>query len=200
MPVAFASISHRRCSSSRLMLRALAVNYQLPRFSGAVTSWSLLRHCASSHVTESDHKRTAHSHDSHSTVDSKEVEKFAALSSEWWNPTGSFAGLRALNEARVPFIAAAGAAAAGQARDPQKIFSPDALQGLKLLDVGCGGGILAEPLARLGAQVTGIDITPENIVVAQKHMQLDSSLQSRLRYDFQCLVPTETARLHKRSC
>lgn len=168
------------------MFRALSVTCRLPRFRGAATVWVSVRDCASSPGTESDHKRTEQSPESPSTVDSKEVEKFAALSSEWWNPTGSFAGLRALNEARVPFIAAAGAAAAGQQHDPQKIFSADPLNGLKLLDVGCGGGILAEALARLGAQVNGIDITPENIQVAQKHLELDPSLQSRLRYD--CLV------------
>lgn len=113
------------------------------------------------------------------STDPKEVEKFAALASEWWSPSGPFRALHALNNARVHFI-----------RDVARHALPhDApltapLQGLKVLDVGCGGGILAEALARLGGTVTAIDVTTENIMVAKEHMSRDPSLPHDLRCTF----------------
>lgn len=110
------------------------------------------------------------------STDPREVDKFAALASEWWSPSGPFRALHELNNARVHFIR-------DVSRHALKHKTPIAapLQGLKILDVGCGGGILAEALARLGGHVTGIDVTTENIMVATEHMDRDPSLPADLR-------------------
>jgi 2-polyprenyl-6-hydroxyphenyl methylase/3-demethylubiquinone-9 3-methyltransferase len=103
--------------------------------------------------------------DSHSaSVDPDEVAKFAALAGQWWDPAGKFAPLHRLNPARLTFIRDRIAAHTG--RDP---LAERPLAGLRVLDIGCGGGLLCEPLARLGAQVTGIDAAEQNIAVAAEH-------------------------------
>ena len=99
-----------------------------------------------------------------SSVDPAEAAKFAALAESWWDSEGDFKPLHRLNPTRLAFIrdrAVAHFALAGPATRP--------LAGLRVLDVGCGGGLLAEPLTRLGAQFTGIDATPESIAVARHH-------------------------------
>jgi 2-polyprenyl-6-hydroxyphenyl methylase/3-demethylubiquinone-9 3-methyltransferase len=103
--------------------------------------------------------------DSHSaSVDPDEVAKFAALAGQWWDPAGKFAPLHRLNPARLTFIRDRIAAHTG--RDP---LAERPLAGLRVLDIGCGGGLLCEPLARLGAQVTGIDAAEQNVAVAAEH-------------------------------
>ncbi len=103
--------------------------------------------------------------DSHSaSVDPDEVAKFAALAGEWWDPAGKFAPLHRLNPARLTFIRDRIAAHGG--RDP---LAERPLTGLRVLDIGCGGGLLCEPLSRLGAQVTGIDAAEQNLAVAADH-------------------------------
>ena len=117
-----------------------------------------------------------------STLDPAEVAKFAALSRQWWRDTGGpFAGLHRLNAVRVPLVRdaalrlPAAGAAAGAARGP--------LAGLDVLDVGCGGGILSEALARLGARVTGVDAAAANVAAAELHAELDpAAFAGRLRY------------------
>ncbi len=98
------------------------------------------------------------------SVDAAEVAKLSASAEEWWDPAGRFRPLHRLNPVRLAFIRDRVAAHAG--RDP---LAERPLQGLRLLDIGCGGGLLAEPLARLGAEVVGIDASPENIEVAARH-------------------------------
>jgi len=99
-----------------------------------------------------------------STASSDEVARFTAIADRWWDATGDFAPLHKLNPPRLAFI-----------RDHLCLhFELDPLadlplQGLTVIDVGCGGGLLCEPLARLGATVTGIDAGQENIAVAQTH-------------------------------
>ncbi len=103
--------------------------------------------------------------DSHSaSVDPDELAKFAALAGEWWDPAGKFAPLHRLNPARLTFIRDRIAAHAG--RDP---LAERPLAGLRVLDIGCGGGLLCEPMARLGAAVTGIDAAEQNVAVAAEH-------------------------------
>jgi 2-polyprenyl-6-hydroxyphenyl methylase/3-demethylubiquinone-9 3-methyltransferase len=99
-----------------------------------------------------------------STVDPAEVERFARIAGEWWDPRGKFAPLHRLNPVRLGFIR--DRAAAHWQRDP---LSGTPLQGLSLLDIGCGGGLICEPMARLGAEVTGIDAAEGNIAVARRH-------------------------------
>lgn len=98
------------------------------------------------------------------SVDSAEIEKFAAMADDWWSPNGKFKPLHALNPVRVGYIRDSVCDHFGL--DP---FRPQPLGGLSLLDIGCGGGLLCEPLARLGAAVTGIDATPDSIAVAKTH-------------------------------
>jgi 2-polyprenyl-6-hydroxyphenyl methylase / 3-demethylubiquinone-9 3-methyltransferase len=101
-----------------------------------------------------------------STVDQAEVERFSAQASTWWDERGSMRMLHRLNPLRLGYIR--GQAVARFGRDPKRL---DCLQGLRVLDIGCGGGILSEPLARLGATVVGIDPADANIEVARRHAE-----------------------------
>ena len=100
------------------------------------------------------------------TVDDAEIAKFEAMATEWWDPNGKFKPLHMLNPTRLDYITRQIAAEFG--RD---LTTPLPFAGLRLLDIGCGGGLLAEPMARLGAEVVGADAAPRNIPVAQIHAQ-----------------------------
>ena len=98
------------------------------------------------------------------TVDPEEVARFAGFAGEWWSRRGKMRALHKFNPVRLAFIR--DQACAQFRRDPKAL---DSLKGLRILDVGCGGGILAEPLARLGADVAGIDPAVENVAAARAH-------------------------------
>jgi 2-polyprenyl-6-hydroxyphenyl methylase/3-demethylubiquinone-9 3-methyltransferase len=100
------------------------------------------------------------------TVDAAEVARFAAMADEWWNPHGKMRPLHKFNPVRIAFIREGACAHYGN--DPKSL---DSLSELSVLDVGCGGGILAEPLARLGADVVGIDPAAENVAAARVHAE-----------------------------
>ena len=100
------------------------------------------------------------------SVDHAEIAKFEAMADAWWDPTGKFKPLHRLNPVRVRFIRDRLAATLG--RNPEE---PEPLRGLSILDIGCGGGLLAEPLARLGAEVTGVDAAERNIAIARRHAE-----------------------------
>jgi 2-polyprenyl-6-hydroxyphenyl methylase / 3-demethylubiquinone-9 3-methyltransferase len=108
------------------------------------------------------------------TVDAAEVAKFEAMAAEWWNPNGKFKPLHMLNPLRLDYITAQIAAEFG--RD---LSSAHPFEGLRLLDIGCGGGLLSEPMARLGATVVGADAAERNIPVARVHAE-----QSGLDIDY----------------
>lgn len=98
------------------------------------------------------------------SVSPEEVARFSAQASEWWNPLGSFRALHELGPLRLRYVR--------EQVEAQKLAKKGSrlpLAGLTLLDVGCGGGLMAEPLARLGAQVTGVDASPEAIETAKAH-------------------------------
>ena len=99
-----------------------------------------------------------------STVDKTEVEKFSKLASDWWNPNGKFKPLHLFNPARIKFIKEKLIYYFGL--DPK---AQEPLKKINILDIGCGGGLLCEPLKRLGATVTGIDASKNNIEVAKFH-------------------------------
>ncbi|MBY0560351.1 bifunctional 2-polyprenyl-6-hydroxyphenol methylase/3-demethylubiquinol 3-O-methyltransferase UbiG [Hyphomicrobium sp.] len=100
------------------------------------------------------------------TLDSEEVERFSRLASEWWNPTGKFRPLHQIGPPRLSFIRDSAVAQFG--RDA-KALRP--LSGLTAIDIGCGGGLVAEPLARMGATVTAIDPSERNIAIAKSHAE-----------------------------
>jgi 2-polyprenyl-6-hydroxyphenyl methylase/3-demethylubiquinone-9 3-methyltransferase len=99
-----------------------------------------------------------------SSVDPAEVRRFSALAAEWWDPRGKMAPLHKFNPVRLGYIR--DQAAAHFDRDRKRL---DCFKGLRVLDIGCGGGILCEPLARLGAVVTGVDPSEANIEAARLH-------------------------------
>jgi 2-polyprenyl-6-hydroxyphenyl methylase/3-demethylubiquinone-9 3-methyltransferase len=101
-----------------------------------------------------------------STIDPAEVARFEGIAKEWWDPKGPMAPLHRFNPVRLAYIRDAACARFG--RDPRSARS---LEGLEVLDVGCGGGVLSEPLARLGAGVTGLDPAPTNVQVARLHAE-----------------------------
>jgi 2-polyprenyl-6-hydroxyphenyl methylase/3-demethylubiquinone-9 3-methyltransferase len=100
------------------------------------------------------------------SLDPAEVAKFSALAAEWWNPAGKFGVLHKFNPVRLAYIKEQ--ATARFHRDP---FERRPLSGLRLLDIGCGGGLLSEPMARLGAEVTGIDPAERNVSTASVHAE-----------------------------
>ena len=100
------------------------------------------------------------------SIDPGEVAKFEAMASEWWDPEGKFKPLHMMNPVRLEFIAREIAAHFDRDRASDQPFA-----GLRVLDIGCGGGLLSEPMARLGAQVVGADAAAGNIAVAQIHAE-----------------------------
>jgi 2-polyprenyl-6-hydroxyphenyl methylase/3-demethylubiquinone-9 3-methyltransferase len=108
------------------------------------------------------------------TIDEAEIAKFEAMAAEWWDPEGKFKPLHMLQPCRLDYITAQVAAEFG--RD---LGGPLPFAGLRILDIGCGGGLLAEPMARLGAEVTGADAAAGNIPVARLH-----AAQSGLEIDY----------------
>lgn len=109
------------------------------------------------------------------TVDPSEVQKFQAMAAEWWDVNGKFKPLHMLNPCRLDYITRQ---IAGEFDRNLKTALP--FKGLRLLDIGCGGGLLSEPMARLGAEVVGADAAEGNIPVAKLHAE-----QSGLKIDYQ---------------
>ena len=103
---------------------------------------------------------------SNPSVDPGEIAKFSAMAAEWWDPAGKFAPLHKFNPVRLGFIR--DTAAAHFDRDPKSLRP---FEGLTLLDIGCGGGLLSEPMARLGFAVTGADASEKNVRTAQTHAE-----------------------------
>ncbi|MEO1779465.1 MAG: bifunctional 2-polyprenyl-6-hydroxyphenol methylase/3-demethylubiquinol 3-O-methyltransferase UbiG [Pseudomonadota bacterium] len=108
------------------------------------------------------------------TVDPSEIAKFEAMAAEWWDPNGKFKPLHMLNPCRLDYITSQIAA-----EFDRDLKNAGAFAGLRILDIGCGGGLLAEPMARLGAEVVGADAAERNIPVAQVHAE-----QSGLTIDY----------------
>merc|ERR1711997_630257 len=111
-----------------------------------------------------------------STLNAQEVKKFEAIAAEWWNPNGPAKGLHSMSGVRVPFVTE-GLSKMGMTKSHDK-----PLEGLRIVDIGCGGGILSESLARLGASVTGLDPCVANIETAKAHALKDSQILANLTY------------------
>ncbi|MFD1160268.1 bifunctional 2-polyprenyl-6-hydroxyphenol methylase/3-demethylubiquinol 3-O-methyltransferase UbiG [Roseovarius aestuarii] len=108
------------------------------------------------------------------TIDPDEVAKFEAMAAEWWDPNGKFKPLHMLNPCRLDYITSQIAA-----EFDRDLSTREPFKGLRILDIGCGGGLLSEPMARLGAEVVGADAAERNISVAQVHAE-----QSGLDIDY----------------
>jgi 2-polyprenyl-6-hydroxyphenyl methylase/3-demethylubiquinone-9 3-methyltransferase len=108
------------------------------------------------------------------TINPEEIAKFAAMAEEWWDPTGKFKPLHKFNPVRLGYIRDKAIAHFGRDGTKRRPF-----EGLRILDIGCGGGLLSEPMARLGANVTGVDAGEKNIVIARLHAE-----QSGLEIDY----------------
>ncbi|MFN3523984.1 MAG: bifunctional 2-polyprenyl-6-hydroxyphenol methylase/3-demethylubiquinol 3-O-methyltransferase UbiG [Phenylobacterium sp.] len=114
--------------------------------------------------------------DARSSIDPAEVERFSRIAAEWWDPKGKFAPLHVFNPVRLEFIREQALARFG--RDPA---ARRPFEGLRLLDIGCGGGLLSEPMSRLGFAVTAVDASERNIGTASTH-----AAEQGLDIDFRC--------------
>lgn len=117
------------------------------------------------------------------TIDPAEVAKFEAMAAEWWDPNGKFKPLHLMNPCRLDYITQQIAA-----EFDRTLAGPLPFAGLRILDIGCGGGLLSEPMARLGATVVGADAAPRNIPVAQVHAE-----QSGLTIDYRVTTAEDMA-------
>ena len=112
------------------------------------------------------------------SINKKEIEKFSKIAEEWWNPNGKFKPLHNFNPIRIKYIKE-------NIEKYLKLKSKDKpLRNIKLLDIGCGGGLLSEPMCRLGANVVGIDASKKNIEVAKFHAK-----KSKLKIDYKVASP-----------
>ena len=111
-----------------------------------------------------------------STVDPAEIAKFSKLSEEWWDPNGKMAPLHKINPLRLTYIRDAACR-----KFERNVKSLNCLSGLRILDIGCGAGLLCEPFTRLGAQVIGVDPSATNIAAARLHAD-----KGHLSIDYRC--------------
>ncbi len=113
-----------------------------------------------------------------STINKKEIEKFSKIASEWWNPNGKFKPLHKFNPIRIRYIK-------DNVIENFKLSpSSKPLKKIKILDIGCGGGLLSEPMCRLGADVMGIDASKNNIEIAKNHAK-----KNKLKINYMCATP-----------
>ena len=109
-----------------------------------------------------------------STINKEEIQKFENIADDWWNPEGKFKPIHKFNPVRISFIVDV-----LKSHFNLKNRASMPLKNLKILDLGCGGGLLSEPMARLGAQVTGLDASKNNIRIAQSH-----ALKNKLKINY----------------
>ena len=112
------------------------------------------------------------------TINKKEIEKFSKIAEEWWNPNGKFKPLHNFNPIRVKYIKE------NITRKFDLKHSSKPLKNIQVLDIGCGGGLLCEPMFRMGAEVVGIDASKKNIEVAKFHAK-----KNKLKIDYKATSP-----------
>ena len=112
------------------------------------------------------------------TINKKEIEKFSAIATEWWNPNGKFKPLHEFNPIRIKYIKD------NIINNFKLNLTNKPLKKINILDIGCGGGLLSEPMCRLGASVTGIDASKKNIEIAKLHAKTN-----KLKINYMCASP-----------
>ncbi len=117
------------------------------------------------------------------TIDQAEVDRFTAMAAEWWDPAGKFKPLHKFNPVRIRYIRDKAAAHFGREANSHK-----PLEGLRILDIGCGGGLLSEPMARMGATVIGADASERNIGIASTH-----AAQTGVNVDYRAVTAEQLA-------
>ncbi len=122
------------------------------------------------------------------SIDTAEVERFSRHAADWWNPRGAMAALHKFNPTRLGYIRDQACTHFG--RDPKKL---DGLKGLRMLDIGCGAGLLSEPLARLGAAMVGADPAVENVAAARVHAE-----EMEIAVDYRATTAEELAEAGER--
>lgn len=120
----------------------------------------------------------------HTTIDQAEIDHFSRIAAEWWDPQGKFRPLHKFNPARLSYIKEKVCLAFDRDLNDEKPF-----KGLRFLDIGCGGGLLCEPMARLGGEVVGADASNTNIEVAKLH-----ATQSGLNIDYRTTTAEDLAK------
>jgi len=128
-------------------------------------------------MTTNSNPKESESHKS--TLNKEEHDKFRKMAHDWWDPKGPAGGLLSMNQLRVPLIKD-GLISSGRCTSSK--MSPEPLSNMRILDVGCGAGLLSEPLARLGAEVIGLDAVQENIICAKEHASKDPIVDGRVSY------------------
>ena len=112
------------------------------------------------------------------TINKKEIEKFSKIAEEWWNPQGKFKPLHKFNPIRISYIKES------VIKNFKLKIKNKPLENIKILDIGCGGGLLSEPMSKLGADVVGIDASKNNIKIAELHAK-----KSNLKIKYYCTSP-----------
>ena len=112
------------------------------------------------------------------SVNKKEIDKFSKMADEWWNPEGKFKPLHKFNPTRIKYLKE------NIVYNFKLKNKSKPLSGIKILDIGCGGGLLSEPMSRMGANVTGIDASYKNIKIAKSH-----SRKNKLNINYLCSSP-----------
>ena len=112
------------------------------------------------------------------TINKEEIDKFSKIAEEWWDPEGKFKPLHIFNPLRIKYIKES---IIKHFKIKKKKLP---LSGLKILDIGCGGGLIAEPMSRLGANITGIDASEKNIKIAKAHLK-----KNKLKINYKCASP-----------
>jgi 2-polyprenyl-6-hydroxyphenyl methylase/3-demethylubiquinone-9 3-methyltransferase len=149
-----------------------AYTYRRPRCAATGATGFQDTHCRDRNTMTGSAQTDA----SAASVDPREIDQFSRIAETWWDPRGPMAALHKFNPVRLAYIRDQAAARFG--RDTKRL---DSLAGLRMLDIGCGGGILSEPLARLGASMVGADPAERNIAVARAHAE-----QSGVAVDYRC--------------
>ena len=112
------------------------------------------------------------------TINKEEIDKFSKIAEEWWDPEGKFKPLHIFNPLRIKYIKDS---IIKHFKIKKKKYP---LSGLKILDIGCGGGLITEPMSRLGANITGIDASEKNIKIAKAHLK-----KNKLKINYKCASP-----------